>query len=108
MNEDTPPREFLTGCAIGFGLILLFLIGLLVGGLFLIPVLGQPKTTTAEAMFGVFFSIALAGLGIYSGVLLIKKTVCAFRDKRTYYGMGMLAVILVPLLFFGVCTMMIA
>ena len=104
MNKNAPLRDFLLG--IGVGCIAFSVTVLGFGAAFLYSVLSPTLSGGAPVMRSQVFMVlvALGALGLCAGFIL---TVRAFFMDRPYHGLGLLSVFLVPLLFFGVCTMFI-
>lgn len=107
MNEDGPVGEFLEGCGIGLGLVLLGVIALACCIFGLIGVPGLQGQVSADGILSGLFALVCGGFVFWLVILLVRKTVRAFSEGRFYRGMGLLSFILIPLLFFGVCTALI-
>jgi hypothetical protein len=105
MNEENPVGEFLKGCGIGFLIVLVAVIALGAAILLWILALTVPGPWSVERVAQLFFAVPSGLLGLGMGFFFIRKIVVAFSDQRPYFGMGLLSFFLIPLLFFGVCTM---
>ena len=106
MNEEKPIEAFWSG--VGVGIVLLF-----IGCSLLWPALLMSLRMFSEQSKGgtnisqLAIVLLMVGLGICPIIYWIWASVHAFLAKRSYYGMGLLSVILIPLLLFGVCTTLI-
>ena len=105
MNKNAPLRDFLLGIGIGFVAFLVAVLGF--GAAFLYAVLSPTLSGGAAVTQSPGF-MALAALGVLGVCAGLVLTVRAFFKDRPYHGLGVLSVFLVPLLFFGVCTMFVS
>ena len=104
MDKEEPVGEFLTGCFIGFVYILVM--GVACG--IVIALLNAPVPATSVVLVKMVLPLGIGILVIVGAVFWIRRTIRAFREGRTYYGLGLLVFLLIPLLFFGACTTMFA
>ena len=107
MNEENPVGEFLKGCGIGFLIVLVAVTALGAATVLWIFAVMIPGAWSVARVVQLFFAVPLGLLGLYMGFAFIRKSVTAFSGQHPYYGMGLLSSFLIPLLFFGVCTMFV-
>jgi len=107
MNEEGPIREFMAGCGTGFGLALLVCVVLTVCFPFFMGMPGLHGQMSVDGILSTLFAVMFGGSVVFLVVVLVKKTARALSEKRFYYAMGLVSFALVPLLFFGACTMTI-
>ena len=106
MNEGKPIDEFWTG--VGIGALLLFaVIFLLFPGVSMSLSVGLAGPKAGMKVWQLGFALLFVGGVIGMGVYWIRAIIYAFINKRSYYGIGLLSVMLIPILFFGACTMLI-
>ena len=101
MDKQEPVPEFMTGCFTGFVYILLMGVAVAIG----IALLNAPVPASSVVLVKVVFPLGLCILILLAAIHWIRRTIRSFRDGSTYYGSGLLVFFLIPLLFFGVCTM---
>jgi len=104
MNKNAPLRDFLLGIGLGLTALLVTVLGF--GGALLYAVLSPTLSGGAPVLRSPVF-VVLTVLGILGLCEVLILTARAFFKDRPYHGLGLLSVFLVPLLFFGVCTMVI-
>ena len=102
MDKERPVPEFVTGCFMGFAYTLLMGVACGVG----IALLSAPVPKESILFVRGVLPSGIVILIIIGAIFWIRKTIRAFRAERTYYGLGLLVFLLVPLLFFGACTML--
>ena len=107
MNEEGPVHEFLEGCGVGFVLVFGICAALVYCFLFFMGAPGIHTRVTGDSILSLVLAAALGGLMVSLIVLLVRRAVRAFSEKRHYYVVGLVSFSLIPLLFFGVCTMSI-
>lgn len=105
MNEENPIGEFLKGCGIGFVIVLAAVTALSVAVVMWIFAVMIPGPWSSDRVLQLLLVIPSGLFGLYMGFVFVRKIVIAFSDERRYFGMGLLSFFLIPLLFFGVCTM---
>lgn len=116
MNEENPILEFLIGAAAGFFIAIAVFLPLIPVNLLLFneavnsgeyqiysPASSGDQTWLEQAV-PAKIKMVMGAYALFMSVFLIVMAILAFREKRPYYGMGLLATILIPLLFSGACT----
>ena len=106
MNEESPIEAFWSGFRVGLLLLFIGCVLLFPELLVLFSMIGAGSKGGMNA-WQIGATLIIVGGGVCAVAYWIGITIRAFLAKRSYYGMGLLSVLLIPLLFFGVCTTLV-
>ncbi|HQL95566.1 MAG TPA: hypothetical protein PL005_12880 [Candidatus Hydrogenedentes bacterium] len=107
MNEERPVREFLKGCAVDIG-VLLVLCALLGTALFLLLWAGTPSPEPPQAGTMRAGAAACAVVALLVFLFWVRLCVRAFKSERRYYFSGLMSFLPITFLFFGTCQVLAA